>query len=321
MGREKVRQRLRENGEQGSVESAADVKTIGPHQTEQHDKVEESSPETPESPRKLMSEPGELPESYGETRVVLLPVEPYLLHVYWEVTSVELEKAKDQLGDEYGRSQAILRCYDVTDIIFEGTNAHGSFDVPVDLSAKSRYVDLWSPEKSYFVELGFETEDGRFFPIARSNIAEVPPAWPAPKADEHYMLVAGDYDLLEAVPAPIDVQPSYGLTPSIGSRAEPELPSAAKKDRHFEMRSPFSGEEDFSKSKVLEEPFGNGIEAGEANVTAEMRKPEPVPESLGSTEQFSKEKERPSHKIAERFCDFDLTEMSEKRFTFGLSSS
>ncbi len=286
MGRQEVKQGLRKNGGQDPVKPATDVKTIGPHQTEQHDKVEESSSETPESPRKLMSEPGELPESYGETRVVLLPVEPYLLHVYWEVTSVELEKAKDQLGDEYGRSKAILRCYDVTDIIFEGTNAHGSFDVPVDLSAKSWYVDLWSPEKSYFVELGFKTEGGRFFPIARSNIAEIPPAWPAPKTDEHYMLVA-------------DI----------------------KGNRHLEMRSPFVAEENSSRAKVHEEPFGDdGIAAGRVNATAEMRKPEPVPESLGSTEQSSKEKERPSHKIAERFCDFDLTEMSEKRFTSGLSS-
>ena len=169
--------------------------------------MEESSSETLESPRELTSEPGDLPDSYGETRVVLLPVDPYLVHVYWEVTFVELEKAKDKLGDEYGRSQTVLRCYDITNIIFDGTNAHSSFDVHIDLKAKNRYVSLRSPDKSYFVELGFKTEDSRFYPIARSNIAETPRARPAPKSDEHYMLVAGDYDLVEAVPAPIDVQP------------------------------------------------------------------------------------------------------------------
>jgi len=66
--------------------------------------MEESSYETLESPRELTSEPGDLPDSYGETRVVLLPVEPYLVHVYWEVTFLELKKAKHRLGDEYGRS-------------------------------------------------------------------------------------------------------------------------------------------------------------------------------------------------------------------------
>jgi hypothetical protein len=287
MGRDEVKRRPRKNGEQDPAKQATQAKTIGPHQTKQHDKVEESSSETLESPLELTSGPGDLPDSYGETRVVLLPVEPYSVHVYWDVTFVELEKAKHRLGDEYGRSQAILRCYDITNIIFDGTNTHSSFDVPVDLSDKGRYVDLWSADKSYFVELGFKTEDSQFYPIARSNTAETPCVRPAPKSDEHYILVAGDYDLIETVPAPIDVQPSYELTPSTASRAEPVL------------------------------------------------------ELGGSIEQSSKEKERPSHKIAARFrisrlgrlkkeiavlssyergSDFDLTEMSEKRFTFGVSS-
>jgi hypothetical protein len=229
------------------------AKTMNNHQTQKYDKVEESSSEAIKSFGKLTSDPGELPGSYGETRVVLLPVEPYLLHVYWEVTPVELEKVKHQLDGEHGQSQAILRCYDVTNIIFDGMNDHGSFDVYIDLLSKSRYVHLWSPEKSYFVELGFKTEDGRFYPIARSNIARIPPDWPAPKSDEHYMLVAGDYDLLQTVPAPIDVQPSDGLTLPKASRAEPELPSAAERDRHRETRSPFAAEDNSSGAEVHKE--------------------------------------------------------------------
>jgi hypothetical protein len=184
-----------------------DAKAMDPHQTEKHDKVEESSSEAPGSRRELMSEPGELPVSYGETRVVLLPVEDQLLYVYWEVTPVELEKAKDKLGYEYGRSSAVLRCYYGINIILDGTNAHSFLDVDIDLQTMNLYVSLPGPEKSCFVELGFRTEDGRFHPIVRSNIAEMPPERPAPKTDGHYMLVAGDYDLVETVPVPVDVQP------------------------------------------------------------------------------------------------------------------
>jgi hypothetical protein len=230
-----------------------DAKSMDTHQNEKQDKVEESSSEALESHRTLTSEPGDLPGSYNETRVVLLPVEPYLLHVYWEVTPVELEKAKHQLFDEHGQSQAILRCYDVTNIVYDGMNAHGFFDVYIDLLSKSRYVHLWSPEKSYFVELGFKTEDGRFYPIARSNIAQIPPDWPAPKSDEHYMHVAGDYDLLQTVPAPIDVKPPDSLTLPKASRAELELPSAAERDRHCETRSPFAAEENSLGAEVHKE--------------------------------------------------------------------
>ena len=134
----------------------------------------------------------DLYEEYCESRVVLLPVEPYLIHAYWDVTSNDIEKAKQRLGEDYGQSQAVLRFYDVTNIIYDGTNAHGFFDVDIDLQAKDWYVDLWSPDKSLFVDLGFKTGDGFFLSVARSSVAKTPCAWPAPKVDEHYMLVAED---------------------------------------------------------------------------------------------------------------------------------
>ena len=291
MGRAEVRQRQRKGGEQAPVKATTDAKTIVPHQTEKLDKVEESKSQPLESHWKLTLQPSELPDSYGETKVVLLPVEPYLLNVYWDVFFTELEKAKHQLGDEYGRSQAILRCYDITNIISDGTNANSSFDVRIDLLAKNWYVHLWSPEKSYFVELGFNTEDGRFYPIARSNICETPRAWPAPKSDEHYMLVAGDYDLLETVPAPIDVPRSCRIRPRTTSQAGPELPSAIEADHRFEMQPTFAAEVNLSKTEVHEAPFAaDRIDSRKVNMTNEKE------------------------------GDLDLTEFSERRFTFGVSS-
>ncbi len=131
-------------------------------------------------------------EEYCESRVVLLPVGPYLIHAYWDVTSNDIEKAKQRLGDDYGQSQAVLRFYDVTNIIYDGTNAHGFFDVDIDLQAKDWYVDLWSPDKSYFVDLGFKTGNDLSLSLARSSVAKTPRAGPVPKVDAHYMLVAED---------------------------------------------------------------------------------------------------------------------------------
>ena len=71
MGRDEVKQRPRKNGEQDPAKPETEAKTTGPHQTKKHDKVEESRSETLESPRELTSELGDLPDSYGETRVVL----------------------------------------------------------------------------------------------------------------------------------------------------------------------------------------------------------------------------------------------------------
>jgi uncharacterized protein DUF4912 len=104
-------------------------------------------------------EPGELPETYGRTKVVAMVVSPYLVHVYWDLS------AKDQAQS----GAACLRFHDAT--------AGGSFDVNVDLGARNWYVHLWSPEKRYSVELGLQRADV-FQPLARSNPIETPRAWP-----------------------------------------------------------------------------------------------------------------------------------------------
>jgi hypothetical protein len=65
------------------------------------------------------------------------------------------------------------------------------------------------------------TDDGQFRPLARSNIAQTPRAWPSGRAEETYMLVEGDYHRVEAVP-PTVVQ---GPEPV---RMRPESPGVAE---------------------------------------------------------------------------------------------
>lgn len=134
-----------------------------------------------------------LQDIFGESsrsRVVLLAVGPYLVHSYWEVISGDIQKIKHGMGDDFKGAQAVLRFHDVTNINYDHTNGHGFFDVDIILQSKNWYVDLWSPDKSYFVDLGFRAEDGSFFLIARSNVAKTPRAWPATGMDEQYASVS-----------------------------------------------------------------------------------------------------------------------------------
>ena len=235
------------------LECTTSVNAMDNNQTQKYNKVEKSHSAAIESPRNLTLEPCDLPDSNGKSRVVLLPVEPYLLHVYWDVDPVELEKVKHQINEAHTQSQATLRCYDITNTVFDGTNANGSFDVHIDLLSKCWYVHLWKPEKSYIVELGFKTEDSLFYPIARSNIADIPPAWPALESVQHYMHVEGDYDFFKTVPATIDVQRSDGLTPPKAYRTESELPLAAERDHCSNNRSPYNAEKNSSRAEGQKE--------------------------------------------------------------------
>jgi len=132
---------------------------------------------------------GTLPVGYGKTRIVLLPVDPYLVHVYWEVSSSGMGFVRALVEEGALRPQAVLRFHDVTAMPVGGVRAEGSFDVEVDIASRNWYVRLLSPEKSYIVDLGFRGRDGRFHRIARSNRGGTPRAWPCEEAGQQRMRV------------------------------------------------------------------------------------------------------------------------------------
>lgn len=111
-----------------------------------------------------------LPFSYGETELVLMPVDPFQIYAYWDF-SPEDWNAVCAL-----KHPVVLRVYDVTMIRFNGENAHSYFDLPVALEAQNWYVNIWSAEKSLCADLGWVLPDGSFQRIVRSNVVQTPRA-------------------------------------------------------------------------------------------------------------------------------------------------
>lgn len=210
----KVEQRMGRRNERGSAKAPRAAKTGLLQQKRSGGRRKKASEDI--GPRhELLVEPGDLPASYGVTRVILLPLEPHLVHVYWEISPGDMKKLRRLIATHSQAPEPILRFYDITHVMYAGENVHGSFDISIDLKAGNWYVHLWSAEKSYFVELGLRTSDGRFLPIARSNTAEVPSARPFPYSDERYMLVTGDYDLVKTLPSGTEKRQPKGLPSSL----------------------------------------------------------------------------------------------------------
>jgi hypothetical protein len=124
-------------------------------------------------------------------RVAVMAVNPYLLHVYWQVSERDSENIRDILHESAAEARPVLRFYDITCILFDGTNAHRTFDVEVDLRTMKWKVPVWSADKSYVVDLGYKGSEGRFYPIARSNVVNVPRAEPSPRLAEGRLPVEG----------------------------------------------------------------------------------------------------------------------------------
>jgi len=115
-----------------------------------------------------------IPWGYGENRVTAMVVDPERLFVCWEVTDEAIERARGGLGPGGQDAWLALRVYDVTNRIFDGTNAHGYFDHGVSRADRQWFFFIGKPTSTAVVELGLKSDEGYFVRIARSGRADFP---------------------------------------------------------------------------------------------------------------------------------------------------
>lgn len=139
-------------------------------------------------PRPVRVMPQDLPFGYGQNKIVLQVRDPWWVHAYWEIPEEVLERLKAELKDEFYRAKRILRVYDVSHIIFNGSNAHRSFDIYINEPANNWYIDTGGPGRSWCVDFGLLLPDGRFIIIVRSNTVYTPLEGPSWITDEEWMV-------------------------------------------------------------------------------------------------------------------------------------
>lgn len=124
-----------------------------------------------------------IPRNYNETKIVAMAKDPEWIYCYWEVNN-GLKSHIDL--DQY---KVALRVYDVTEIEFNGENAHSFFDLEVESTSEKLYIKVPEPNRSYCIDLGYIDQEGKFSVIARSNIIAIPRLGVSDKYDEHWMTV------------------------------------------------------------------------------------------------------------------------------------
>ena len=160
------------------------------------DKLSSSSMITaPKKARVNIEAPGELPKKYGDTRVVLLPRDPYWAFTYWDISPDTKSEIKKQWGAD-AFSRTTIRIYDVTDIKFDGANAHKYFDISVSEAADSWYLNVPEANRNWCVDLGIVLKDGRFIMIARSNMVVMPRHGVSQLTDTQWAIMQKEFDRL-----------------------------------------------------------------------------------------------------------------------------
>jgi hypothetical protein len=177
----------------------------------------------------------ELPDSYGHSRVVLLAVDPFHVHAYWEMTLPDRIHARELLSPLWENEAPIwvLRFYDVTSIDFDGNNARSTFDIAVSPSARNWYVELWSSDKSYFAELGPRFGE-QFVPVCRSNVVRIPRSEPPPPREP-------EWQVMPAAPQESSGVPSSAVSSSAVSSSAVSSSAVSSVERNAAARAEQTG--------------------------------------------------------------------------------
>jgi hypothetical protein len=118
--------------------------------------------------------PANIPWGYDVDRITAMVVDPERLFVYWEVTDAAIAAARVALGRGGPGAWLNVRVYDVTNRLFDGTNAHGTFDHKLERHDRQWFFTIGKPTSSAVAEVGLLSDEGYFVKIARSGRVEFP---------------------------------------------------------------------------------------------------------------------------------------------------
>ncbi|MGB7891978.1 MAG: DUF4912 domain-containing protein, partial [Microcoleus sp.] len=132
----------------------------------------------------------DLPNGYGESRVVLMPRDPEWAYTYWDIPNDRKEELRRQ-----GGQQLALRIYDVTDVNLDIQSPHSIQEYPCDELAREWYVPIPVSDRDYAIDIGYRCADGRWLVLARSAQVRVPPVYPSDWIEDQFITLDWEEEL------------------------------------------------------------------------------------------------------------------------------
>lgn len=136
----------------------------------------------PETPREEVI--NDLPFSYNETKLILMPRDPFWAYAYWDFSADTWNWILVFRERDHG-TKPKLRIHNVDKGTFE--------DRDIFLDARNWYLELGFPNTSYEVELGLLDSQGKFHLIAKSNRIRTPRNGPSGNRDHEWNLSEAEF--------------------------------------------------------------------------------------------------------------------------------
>jgi len=132
----------------------------------------------------------ELPDGYGESRIVLLPRDPQWAYAYWDIPNEHKQEMRQQ-----GGSRLALRFYDVTDIDLNTQAPHSLQQYDCGEVAREWYLPIPVSDREYAIEIGYICNDGRWLVLSRSAAVRIPPVYPSDWIEDKFVTVGWNQEL------------------------------------------------------------------------------------------------------------------------------
>lgn len=127
-------------------------------------------------------------------RLVVMVRDPYWLHAYWELTRASVERTRVALGQRWYEARPVLRVAEVTQDGTTSTARRIVRDIEIHGGVNNWYIDVPDPPKSFQVDIGYLSADGKFHSLARSNVVTTPRTGSGAPVDGNWQEVAEDFD-------------------------------------------------------------------------------------------------------------------------------
>jgi len=163
----------------------------------------------------------DLPQGYGDSRIVLMPRDPQWAYTYWDISFAAKQELRQQ-----GGQQLALRIYDVTDVSLMFQSPHSIQEYPCDELAQEWYLPIPVSDRDYVIDIGYRCADGRWLILSRSAPVRIPPIYPSDWIEDQFITVPWEEELhgktyatltppgkqMTVDPSVSGYQPIYGLT-------------------------------------------------------------------------------------------------------------
>lgn len=132
----------------------------------------------------------DLPDGYGDSRIVLMPRDPQWAYAYWDIPNEHKSELRNQ-----GGQNLVLRLYDVTDVDLAHQSPHSLQQFACDEMARDWYLPIPVSDRDYIAEIGYMSGDGRWLMLARSHSVRIPPAYPSAWENDQFVTIDWEEEL------------------------------------------------------------------------------------------------------------------------------